>query len=94
MLGPKKYTMYTKPFGKIIENHNMSYHVYADDIQLYVTFKPTLHSHAEILPRLENCLSDVQMWMKHNILKLNDDKTKVIVFAPWRISLNQADHMQ
>ena len=69
----------------------MSYHMYADDTQIYVTFKPILHSHAEILPQLENCLSDVQMWMQYNILKLNDDKTEVIVFAPRRVSLNQAD---
>jgi len=37
VLGPKMYTMYTKPLGKIIENHNMSYHMYADDTQIYVT---------------------------------------------------------
>jgi hypothetical protein len=31
---------------------------------------------------METCLSDVCVWMSSNILKLNQDKTELIVFAP------------
>lgn len=29
-----------KPVGEIIEQHNVNYHYYADDIQMYSSLKP------------------------------------------------------
>ena len=34
VLGPKFYTMYTKPLGAICKDHGLQYHLYADDSQL------------------------------------------------------------
>ena len=31
--------MYTKPVGEIIKWHNIKYHCYADDTQVYMTLK-------------------------------------------------------
>ena len=31
--------LYTTPIADIINSHNLHYHFYADDTQLYVTFK-------------------------------------------------------
>ena len=36
VIGPKAYTMYTKSLGDIREHHGLQYHIYADDIQLYM----------------------------------------------------------
>jgi len=36
----------------------------------------------DISDRLEACLSDIKSWMCTNMLKLNQDKTELIVFAP------------
>lgn len=35
VLGPMLYALYTTPFGSIMKSHHVSYHIYADDIQLY-----------------------------------------------------------
>ncbi len=37
-LGPKLYTMYTKPLGSLITDHGLDYHMYADKTQEYVSF--------------------------------------------------------
>lgn len=87
VLGPKFYTMYTKPVGIICRKHGLQHHFYADDSQLYLSFKPTDQaSQAETLCRVEACLKDIVFWMNSNMLKLNTDKTEVIVFSSQRNS--------
>ena len=83
MLGPKNYVMYTKPVCTICRRHDLDYHFYADDLQLYLSFKTNDHvSRDEAVRRVEFCLNDITRWMNHNMLKLNSDKTELIVFGP------------
>jgi len=91
VLGPKKYTMYAKPLGAIICRHGLSYHFYADDIQLYISFKMKEDAvKAQSLSLIENCLTDIEGWMRTYMLKLNSDKTEVMLF----ISKHNAIHMK
>ena len=39
VLGPMKYCLYLFPLSAILRHHNIGYHIYADDIQLYISFK-------------------------------------------------------
>lgn len=79
VLGPKKYCTYTKPVGSIIKAHNIDYHIYADDTQLYIALKPGKTENA--VRQLELCIDDVRKWMETNYLKLNKDKTEFIIFG-------------
>ena len=38
---PILYSMYTSPLADITSKHNMNHHFYADDSQIYLSFKPS-----------------------------------------------------
>ena len=55
VLGPILFTLYTSPLGKICKKHHTSYHLYGDDTQLYITFKPNRNGSKEkCIHSLEN----------------------------------------
>ena len=70
--------MYLLPLSTILRYHNIGYHVYADDPQLYVSF--ICKQPLEVISKLNNCLADIRRWMITNKLKINDSKTEFIVF--------------
>ena len=76
MLGPKIYCSYD-----ISPRHGLSHHSYADDMQLYMTIDHSNNDWRDGLTRIELCVSEIREWMNHNMLKLNDDKTELIVFT-------------
>lgn len=77
--------MYTKPVGEICKKHGLNYHYYADDGQLYLSFKPICTvSKSDSLDRIVTCLAEIVSWMNNNMLKINADKTEVIIFASQR----------
>ena len=81
VLGPRIYCMYTKPVSDIIQRHGVCHHSYADDTQLYMTMDHSNNDWRDGLARIELCVSEIREWMNQNMLKLNDDKTELIVLA-------------
>jgi len=73
VLGPYLFNIYTLPVGDIICAHGLAYHIYADDKQTYISFKPE-NSDASI-SRLNACIVELREWLKNNFLKLNDEKS-------------------
>lgn len=79
VLGPLLFTLYTQPLTRILEKHGMQFHFYADDCQLYKGARG--QDLSQVVNAMENCISEVKQWMTSNMLKINDDKTEIIIFG-------------
>ena len=83
VLGPILFTIYTTPLANVIRKHGIEFHLYADDTQLYIGFKlSSPSSKADAIKKLEACIDDIRKWMADNLLKLNGDKTEVLLITP------------
>ena len=82
VLGPFLYSLYTSPLGKIARHHEMSHYFYADDTPLYITFRRSSVSDiTQSKAKLINCVKDIDAWMLSNKLRLNKDKSEILVIS-------------
>ena len=66
----------------MVEMHLLSVKVFADDTQLYLSFRPTSPvSQAKAIRAMQECIVDVRAWMCHNMLKLNKSKTEFLIIG-------------
>ena len=58
----------------------LDFHTYADDTQIYLAFNPRSESECHAAVRkLEAGFADIKEWMTCNMLKLNKEKTEVLL---------------
>ena len=81
VLGPHLFNIYTLPLQNIIAKHNLEFHMYADDLQLYFTCSPVQEEVNKSLESLQTCICDIRKWMSDSYLKLNNDKTEFIMLG-------------
>lgn len=81
VLGPQVFSVYAAPIGRIIKKHGLERHFYADDTQVYFSFNPSEVDIDDIVRRIVGCIKEIQQWMVKNFLKLNDDKTDIMLFG-------------
>ena len=89
VLGAMKFCLYLLPLGAILRHHNIGYHIYADNTQLYISFK--CKDPLESLTKLNMCISDIRVWMIKNTFKINDSKTEFIIFRSPLLKQNMSD---
>ena len=69
VLGTVLYLMHTSPLSDIIKSYNIisiTYHLYADDGQVYLAFK--INDASSIKTRIESCVGNICRWMNRNDL--------------------------
>ena len=81
VLGPILFSIYTSELGKLIEKHEIGRQFFADDTQLINSFSPDPETVSRVIKNLELCCVNIKKWMTINRLKLNDDKTEVILLG-------------
>ena len=76
------FTMYVKPLSAIIDSHSSIHHSFADDVQLQMSAPSDRIS--ELLHSIQSCISYVKALATVNMLKLNDNKTELMLVTSKR----------
>ena len=75
------FSIYSSTIKEVIPN-DIYVNGYADDHALDNNFDTRSHEDEhETISRLENCISDIKVWMDKNHLKMNSSKTEFIMFG-------------
>ena len=79
VLGPLLFSLYTNPISQIFTKASISYHLYADDTQIYISFSPS--QSYDGLSLLSSTLDEVYAWLTSNRLSVNPSKTEFLIIG-------------
>ena len=76
VLGPLLYVLYTAGLANVVSRHGLNMHLYADDIQVYVS--TAAEGAVVAVDRFAACLVDIESWLRASRLRLNPAKTQIM----------------
>ena len=79
VLSPILYSLYTSDICNILKKHGFSYHIYADDLQIYLEIDHINETY--IKNKIQLLMIDIEKYMLNKSLKLNTEKTNIMVFS-------------
>src|SRR2546426_1075611 len=79
VLGPLLFCLYTTPLSYIFTNSSVSFHLYPDDTQLYISFSSS--DSVSNLNTLSSTLDSVYTWLSSNRLSVNPSKTEYLLLG-------------
>ena len=83
VLGVKLFNIYIQSLFKTIKKCGFCTSGYADDNNAYQSF--ALHFQYDLITILLPALmTEINKWMNRHFLKINPDKTEIIVFLPYK----------
>ena len=81
-LGLLLFSVYVSKLFEVIKSHLPHAHAYADETQLYLSFKPdSAVSETDVRFAMEQCIRAVRAWMVVDKLKLNEEKTEFMLIG-------------
>ena len=82
VLGALLYSLYTSPLSDIAIKLGLTFHFYAYDTQLYITFATSSLTEMDLSKsKLEACVQEIDTGMLLNKLKLNREKTELLLIS-------------
>lgn len=91
-LGPLLFVIYSSELYQIIISHLPGVTIFADDSQLWISFKPDSEQNQDAAyEALQYCIIDIKKWMIKKKLKMNDDKTEFLLIGT-RQQLKKVEH--
>ena len=82
-LRPLLFSAYASKLFEGIKLYLPNAYAFADDTQLYLSFNPDNSlDEAEGVHAMEQCIRAIRAWLQAAKLKLNENKTEVILFRP------------
>ena len=77
VLGPILFTLYSQPLSDVTACHSSDYHKYADDTEISDSAPPS--DFTSLQSNIQSCISNTLSWMQSNKLKLNTEKTEMML---------------